>query len=318
MIITCLILSSKSNIPGSSSSNLRHRLTDDGLDECHCSNCDIEKFKVGLSKIIHMRNNNFDELVANPENIKDNPLNRPFLNPETIAEWNPGPTDAPLAPVLESFARSLLGDYEIIFAESFDLSVSDFLPSELFDIETARIVALALDRGLPLNQVERLIKGEPLPGLLHVIQSAWDRFSSGEIYSMYTHEQKTYEEVVFRRYLELQSEMLISEQTQLEKKTANQLALKQQKAEQMAKKIQLEKEKDERRIAKQAKAVLKQQEDSIKQAEKEEKARKKTEQAAANLVAERKRRLKKEEDDQHLAMLQLKAKKAKDNHQTPE
>ncbi|KAI7951475.1 hypothetical protein MJO28_007159 [Puccinia striiformis f. sp. tritici] len=27
----------------------RKREDDDGLDECHCSNCDVEKFKAGLS-----------------------------------------------------------------------------------------------------------------------------------------------------------------------------------------------------------------------------------------------------------------------------
>ncbi|POW01468.1 hypothetical protein PSHT_12514 [Puccinia striiformis] len=110
---------------------------DDGLDECHCSNCNVEKFRAGLSKIIHMKNDNLDALVSNPQDINNNPLNITLGNPATIAKWHPGPTDTPLEPVLESFAKSLLSDFKVLFAESFDLSASDFLPAGLFNIENA-------------------------------------------------------------------------------------------------------------------------------------------------------------------------------------
>ncbi|POW17928.1 hypothetical protein PSTT_00114 [Puccinia striiformis] len=264
-----------------------------------------------------MRNNNFDELVANPENINDDPLDIPFLNPATIAEWRPGPTDVPLVPALESFAKSPLDDYEILFAESFDLSVSDFLPSGLFNIESARCVALALDRGLPLNQMERLIKGKPLLGLLDLIQSAWSMFSSGELYTMYSHKQQVYKEVVSRKYLELRSERLLSEQAKIDKKIADQLGVEQRKEARIANKLRLEEEKEARRVAKEEHCVAKElqaktkrQEDSIKRAEKEENNIRRAIETAA---AEKRKRLRKEEDAQHLAM--LKSKQAEFIHQ---
>ncbi|POV93941.1 hypothetical protein PSHT_16532 [Puccinia striiformis] len=245
-----------------------------------------------------MRNNNFDELVANPENINDDPLDIPFLNPATIAEWRPGPTDVPLVPALESFAKSPLDDYEILFAESFDLSVSDFLPSGLFNIESASMCRVGVGSGATTQP----------GGATHQRQTTprTSRFNP-----------QVYEEVVSRKYLELRSERLLSEQAKIDKKIADQLGVEQRKEARIANKLRLEEEKEARRVAKEEHCVAKElqaktkrQEDSIKRAEKEENNIRRAIETAA---AEKRKRLRKEEDAQHLAM--LKSKQAEFIHQ---
>ncbi|POW14861.1 hypothetical protein PSHT_07243 [Puccinia striiformis] len=278
----------------------RKREEDEGLDKCYCSNCDVVRFEACRDKIIHATINNFDELLDHPENILADPLNVPFELPGSIGEWNPGSTLDPLVPVLESFAKTILADFEIMFAEMFDASAHDFLPSRMFDIEMARRVALGFHKGLLLGKIEKLMEGESVPGHMDLLEAAWDKFHTTEMYSMYVHEVTTYDEVVTRRGLELRSAIMIAKQTKEDQKIADRLAIEQRKAARIAKKLTEETQKEERRVAQEEKREIARLADEEKARKKlledDEKARKKTLEDAAD----NKKRLRKKEDNDHL------------------
>ncbi|WAR57944.1 hypothetical protein PtB15_5B174 [Puccinia triticina] len=225
--------------------------------ECHCSNCDVERFEVGREKAIHTTKYNFDELIAHPNNIEADPLNIPFEPLKTSTNWEPGPTDEPLVPVMEFFANSLVSDFETMFQELFDPTACDFPSSDLFAIGRARRVALGFDHGLLLEQVELLMDGEAVPGHLDLIQSAWNKFSRSDNYLDYVHEKNTYEEVISRKGDALRAAKILADQIKQDKQAENRLAIEKGKADRIAKKIIEEQEKEKAKIDREAKAELK-------------------------------------------------------------
>ncbi|EFP80654.2 uncharacterized protein PGTG_06610 [Puccinia graminis f. sp. tritici CRL 75-36-700-3] len=158
--------------------------------QCLCSNCEPQKMQSLLDNFRRFRNNNFDLFMENGEDLPEDPLNIPLVRPSTRANFRLGSTKNPLDDVLEDLAGRLVDRFDGMFNETFDVETAEIQAVQMFDIQQARLYALAVKRGLSKLEITRLIGGEMIQGQMDTLQSVVDLYCEGDTYRQYLEGKK--------------------------------------------------------------------------------------------------------------------------------
>jgi hypothetical protein len=119
-------------------------------------------------------------------NLPDDPLNTPYVRKSSYPSFRLGSTKKPLDDVLEVLANLLLTGFGSLYELVIDPETAERKKEKMFDIEQARVYALAVTRGLPINDIRRVIGGEMIEGQMDYLdQKVVKLYCEGDAYKGY-------------------------------------------------------------------------------------------------------------------------------------